>query len=262
MMRALFTSATGMAAQQLHLDVIANNMANINTVGFKRSRADFQDLLYQTLRPAGTTAARGAQVPSGLNVGLGVRPVATATIFTTGTLQKTDNPTDLAIEGDGFFKVLLPDGTVAYTRDGAFKLDVQGRLVTSDGYPLEPEIIIPQDAQTVTVGKDGTVSVLRAGQSTPDEVGQIQLARFVNPSGLQRIGQNLYRPTAASGEPVEGTPGEQGFGTLAQNMLEMSNVQIVDEMVAMIIAQRAYEISAKAIQTSDEMLQIANNLRR
>lgn len=157
---------------------------------------------------------------------------------------------------------MLPDGTVAYSRDGAFKLDVQGRLVTSDGYPLEPEIIIPQDAQTITIGKDGTVSVLRAGQTTPDEVGQIQLARFINPSGLQHLGQNLYKPTAASGEPVEGTPGEQGFGTVAQNMLEMSNVQIVDEMVAMIIAQRAYEISAKAIQTSDEMLNIANNLRR
>jgi flagellar basal-body rod protein FlgG len=262
MMRALFTSATGMAAQQLHLDVIANNLANVNTTGFKRSRADFQDLLYQTIRAAGTTAARGAQVPTGINVGLGVRPIATTSIFTTGALQKTDNPTDLAIEGDGFFKVLLPDGTVADPRDGAFKLDSQGRLVTSDGYPLEPEIIIPQDAQSVVVGKDGTVSVLRAGQSAPDEVGQIQLARFVNPAGLQRIGQNLFRPTAASGDAVEGAPGEQGFGTVAQNMLEMSNVQIVDEMVAMIIAQRAYEISAKAIQASDEMLSIANNLRR
>ena len=262
MIRALHTAAAGMETQQFNIDVISNNLANVNTNGYKTVRPDFEDLLYQTLRPAGAMAAGGAQLPSGLQIGLGARPAATYGLFTTGAIQVTGNPLDLAIEGDGFFKVLLPDGTVAYTRDGALKIDVQGRLVTSDGYPLEPEIIIPQDAQTITIGKDGTVSVLRAGQTTPDEVGQIQLARFINPSGLQHLGQNLYKPTAASGDPVEGAPGEQGFGTVAQNMLEMSNVQIVDEMVAMIIAQRAYEISAKAIQTSDEMLNIANNLRR
>ncbi len=262
MMRALWTSATGMMSQQLNMDVIANNLANVNTTGFKRSRVDFQDLLYQTTRAAGSTAAQGSQVPAGTQVGLGSRPTAILKIHSQGEFQQTDNPLDIAIEGDGFFQVTMPDGSMGFTRDGSLKTDSQGRLVTGDGFVLQPEITIPAESTKVSIGTDGTVTVSIAGQTAPQEVGQIQLARFVNPAGLNNIGRNIVLPTAASGEPIQGTPGRDGLGTLAQGMLERSNVQVVEEMVNMIVAQRAYEINSKAIQAADEMLGIAGGLRR
>lgn len=262
MMRSLWTAGSGMMAQQFNLDTISNNIANVNTTGFKKSRVDFQDLLYQTNKFAGTPVTAGAQVPTGIQLGHGVRTVATQKIFTQGTFKQTDNPLDIVIEGEGFFQVLLPDGTVAYTRDGAFKRDGDGRIVTSDGFTLEPEIIIPEDAVTITVGADGTVSAIRTGQNEPDTIGQIELALFVNSGGLKSHGRNLLLETASSGGKIQGTPGLDGFGALAQNYLEMSNVQVVEEMVNMIVAQRAYESNSKAIQASDDMLQTANNLRR
>jgi len=262
MMRALWTAASGMNGQQYKIDNTANNLANVNTTGFKKSRVDFQDLLYQTVRYAGTPVTAGAQIPTGIQIGHGVRPVATQKLFTQGTFQQTDNPLDLVIEGDGFFQVLLPDGSVRYTRDGAFKRDSDGRLVTSDGFPLEPEIRIDDDALSVNIGSDGTVSVQMAGEDTPVTIAKIQLARFVNPAGLKSEGRNLYAATAASGNPIVGEPGLDGFGNIAQGYLEMSNVQVVEEMVSMILAQRAYETNSKAIQAADEMLQTANNLRR
>lgn len=262
MIRSLWTAATGMAAQQLNIDVISNNLANVNTPGFKKSRVDFQDLLYQTLRTAGTTEAQGSMVPTGIQVGLGTRPAAITRIFSQGDFQQTNNPLDLVIEGDGFFQVLLPNGTTAYTRDGTFKLDSQGRIVTADGYPLDPEITIPAEATSISIGSDGTVSVTMAGQTTPQELGQIQIAKFINPAGLNNLGRNLLAPTAASGEPIVDTPGLNGLGTIAYGFVEMSNVKVVEEMVNMIVAQRAYEVNSKAIQTADDMLSIANNLRR
>lgn len=262
MIRSLFTAATGMAAQQLNIDVISNNLANVNTAGFKKSRVDFQDLLYQTLRPAGTAEAQGVQVPTGVQVGLGTRAAAVTRIFTQGDFQQTENPLDLVIEGDGFFQVLMPSGQVAYTRDGTFKLDAQGRMVTSDGYPLDPEISIPAESTGVSVGADGTVSVLLPNQSAPQELGKINIAKFANPAGLTSLGRNLMQNTAASGDAVIASPGENGLGTLGHGFIEMSNVKVVEEMVNMIVAQRAYEVTSKAIQTSDEMLNIANNLRR
>lgn len=262
MLRSLFIAATGMEAQKLNIDVISNNLANVNTTGFKRSRADFQELIYQNLRNPGATSAEGSQVPSGIQVGLGVKPVAVQKIFEQGDFVKTGNNLDLVIEGDGFFQILMPDGTIAYTRAGAFKLDSEGRIVNSDGYPLEPGITIPADAINITVGADGKVTVLQTGSSTPVEIGQIELARFINPGGLRAIGKNLYLPTASSGEAVTANPGNEGLGTIAQGFVEMSNVNIVEEMVNMIVSQRAYEISSKAVQASDDMLQIANNLRR
>ena len=261
MMRALYTSATGMIAQQFHMDVVANNLANVNTVGFKKSRADFQDLLYQTIRPAGAAVSEGAQAPAPLEVGLGVRPVTTVAQFSTGAFQQTGNNLDVAIEGTGFFKIQTPSG-VAYTRDGSFKLDGQGALVNSDGYKLVPDIRIPDGGQQISIGKDGTVSAIPPGQSEPTVVGQITLARFTNPAGLSHLGGNAFAPSPASGAPVEGTPGAEGLGGLAQGSLEMSNVQIVEEMVNMITAQRAYEVNSKSIQAADDMLQTANNLRR
>ncbi len=261
-MRALWTSASGMAGQQFTIDIIANNLANVNTSGFKKSRVDFQDLLYQTLRFAGTPVTAGAQIPTGIQVGNGVRPVATVKVFSQGTFRQTDNPLDLVIEGDGFFQILLPDGSVAYTRDGAFKKDSEGRIVTSDGFVLEPEIIIPEDAVEVSVGTDGTVSVVRLGDNEPVTVGTIELARFINPAGLRSYGRNLFLATAASGPPIVGQPGLEGFGAVAQGFLEMSNVQVVEEMVNLIIGQRAYDANSKAIQASDDMLNTANNLRR
>ncbi len=262
MMRSVWTAGSGMTAQQFNIDTIANNLANVNTAGFKKSRVDFQDLLYQSVRYAGTPVTQGAQIPTGIQIGHGVRPVATQKIFTQGTFQQTDNPLDLVIEGEGFFQVLMPDGTVAYTRDGAFKMDGEGRLVTSDGFTLEPEILVPSNTVTVSVGTDGTVSAVLDGESEPQNLGSIELVRFVNPAGLQSFGRNLLLATAASGEPIMGTPGLEGFGAIAQGYLEISNVGVVEEMVNMIIAQRAYETNSKAIQASDEMLQTANNLRR
>ncbi|HDM10485.1 MAG: flagellar basal-body rod protein FlgG [Deltaproteobacteria bacterium] len=262
MLRTLWIAASGMEAQELNIDVISNNLANVNTSGFKRSRADFQDLLYETLRLPGAASAAGTRVPTGIQLGHGTRPVAIQKIFLQGDYQHTQNELDMAIEGDGFFQVLQPNGEVAYTRAGAFKLDSEGRIVTSDGFPVEPEISIPNDTTKISIGTDGTVSVLQAGEIESTEVGTIELARFINPAGLKSIGRNLYLPTSASGDAVVGTAGEDGFGTIAQGYLEMSNVSVVEEMVNMIIAQRAYEINSKAIQTADEMLQMANNVKR
>lgn len=262
MMRSLWTAASGMVAQQTKIDTISNNLANVNTTGFKKSRVDFQDLLYQTLKYAGTPSTSGAQVPTGIQIGHGVRTVATQRIFTQGMYQQTDNSLDVVIEGDGFFQVLLPDGSVAYTRDGAFKLDAEGRITTSDGFPIEPEIRIEEDALDLSIGSDGTVTIMRSGESEPERMGEFEIVRFVNAAGLKSAGSNLFTATAASGNPMMGSPGLDGFGTLSQNFLEMSNVQVVEEMVNMIVSQRAYETNSKAIQASDDMLQTANNLRR
>lgn len=262
MIRSLWTAASGMQAQSASIDVISNNLANVNTTGFKRSRADFQDLLYETMQPAGTSAAGDGQVPTGIQIGHGTRLVATQKVFLQGDFQNTQNELDMAIEGEGFFQIVQANGDIAYSRAGNFKIDSEGRLVTPDGLLMEPEITIPTDALAVSIATDGTVSVLQPGQSEPSEVGTVELARFVNPAGLDSIGRNLYLKTAASGEATTGTPGEDGFGTLAQGYLEMSNVSVVDEMVNMITAQRAYEINSKAIQAADEMLQAANNLKR
>lgn len=262
MIRSLYTAATGMQAQQLNMDVTANNLANVNTTGFKKSRVDFQDLLYQTLRSAGANQAQGVQVPTGIQVGLGTRPAAVQKIFGQGDFQKTDGKLDMVIEGDGFFQVMMPSGDLAYTRDGSFKVDGQGKIVTSDGYALQPEISLPAEATDISIGEDGTVSVNMPGQNEPQELGQIQLVKFLNPAGLMSQGRNLFTTTAASGEPVTGTAGQDGLGTIAQGFIEMSNVKVVEEMVNMIVAQRAYEVNSKSIQSADEMLTIANNLRR
>ena len=262
MIRSLWTSATGMQAQALNLDVISNNLANVNTSGFKKSRAEFQDLLYETIQPAGTSSSQDTQVPAGIQLGHGTRPSTVLKIFSQGDMENTKNELDLAIEGDGFFQIIMPNGETGFTRDGAFKLDSSGRVVNSDGFALEPEITIPTDAVTISVGMDGTVSVLQAGESAPSEIGTIELARFVNPSGLISLGKNLFITSEASGDEMVGTAGEDGLGTLAQGFLEMSNVSVVDEMVNMITAQRAYETNSKVIKTADEMLQIASNVKR
>jgi flagellar basal-body rod protein FlgG len=251
-----------MQAQTINIDVISNNLANVNTSGFKRSRADFQDLLYENLRAAGVASSGGTQVPTGIQLGQGARPVATQKIFLQGDYQNTQNELDMAIEGDGFFQILQPNGEIAYTRAGAFKMDSNGRIVTSDGFSMEPEISVPTDSIAISIGTDGTVSVLQAGETEAVEIGTIQLSRFVNPAGLTSIGRNLYLSTTASGDAIPGTAGENGFGTIAQGYLEMSNVSVVDEMVNMIAAQRAYEINSKTIQAADEMLQMANNVKR
>jgi len=262
MMRGLWSAASGMAAQQTNIDVIANNLANVNTTGFKASRADFQDLLYQTVQVAGATASDGSQVPTGIQVGLGTRCAGIQKIFSVGDLKQTGNPLDVAIEGDGFFQVMTSSGAMAYTRDGALKVDGTGRIVTNDGSVFQPELAIPAEAVSISISQDGTISVLLPDQSEPQQLGQIQLAKFLNPAGLTAVGHNLFLPTAASGEAITGSPGTTGFGTLMQGSLEMSNVRIIDEMVNLIIAQRAYEVNSKAIQASDEMLQMANSLRR
>jgi flagellar basal-body rod protein FlgG len=262
MIRALFTAATGMQAQQLNLDTISNNLANVNTSGFKKNRVDFQDLLYQTLRTPGTRVATGAEVPTGIQVGHGTRPVATQKLWSQGNFQQTENPMDLVIEGDGFFQLNRPDGTIAYTRAGAFKRDSQGQIVNSDGYLLQPALRIPDDTLSISIASDGTVSVTTAAQAAPQQLGQIELARFVNPAGLNAIGKNLFLPTAASGQPQTGNAGGQGFGSLNQGFLEMSNVSVVEEMVQMIAAQRAFEVNSKAIKSADEMLAIANAVAR
>ena len=262
MIRSLWISASGMAAQQVNLDVISNNLANINTVGFKRSRADFQDLLYQNVKSAGVASGVGTQSPTGIQLGSGVRPVAVQKLFIQGDFQQTESELDVAIEGDGFFQITKPDGQLAYTRAGSFKKDNDGRVVSSDGYPLEPSVAIPSNATKVTISSDGIVSAEVSGSLTPTNIGKMELARFVNPSGLNSIGKNLFLPTASSGDPITGLPGQDGFGTLSQGYLESSNVNIAEEMINMIIGQRAYEINSKSIQTADEVLQTANNLRR
>jgi flagellar basal-body rod protein FlgG len=234
----------------------------VNTSGFKKSRAEFQDLLYETLLPAGTASSQDTEIPAGIQLGHGTRPSTVLKIFSQGNMENTQNELDLAIEGDGFFQITLPNGETAYTRDGAFKLDSDGRIVNSDGFTMEPELAIPSDAMSISVGLDGTVSVLQAGESIPSEIGTIELARFINPAGLISMGKNLFMPSEASGNEVIGTAGEDGMGTLAQGFLEMSNVSVVDEMVNMITAQRAYESNSKAIQAADDMLQLANNVKR
>ncbi|HUO44434.1 MAG TPA: flagellar basal-body rod protein FlgG [Burkholderiales bacterium] len=255
MIRSLWIAKTGMDAQQTQLDVISNNLANVSTNGFKRARAVFEDLLYQTIRQPGAQSSQQTQIPSGLQIGTGVEPVATERIFTQGNLQQTGNSLDIAINGQGFFQVLLPDGTTAYTRDGSFQLNSQGQVVTASGYPLQPQVTIPNNAQTITIGKDGTVSVLQAGQATPTQVGTIQLANFINPAGLQGMGENLYLETASSGTPTVGQPAANGLGSLSQGYVETSNVNVVEELVNMIQTQRAYEINSKAVQTADQMLE-------
>ncbi|MEK7773965.1 MAG: flagellar basal-body rod protein FlgG [Deltaproteobacteria bacterium] len=262
MIKALWTASTGMEAQQFNIDVIAHNLANVNTTGFKKSRADYQDLLYQEMKSAGASSSPSTIVPTGIQIGQGVRLVSTEKVFIQGNFKQTDGNLDLAIEGDGFFQVTKPDGQPAYTRTGELKLDNEGRLVTSDGYVLNPQITIPSDALTVTVSADGIVSVTQPGQTSTTAVGNIELSRFINPSGLQPIGKNLYVTTTASGDAATGTPGSSGLGTISQGFLEMSNVSVVEEMVNMIAAQRAYELNSKAIQTTDEMLQTANSMKR
>lgn len=260
MIRSLWIAKTGLDAQQTNLDVIANNLANVSSNGFKRSRAVFEDLLYQTLRQPGAQSSEQTQIPTGLQVGTGVRPVATERIHTQGNLQQTGNSFDLAVNGQGFFQVLMPDGTSAYTRDGSFHVDAQGGLVTSNGFHLQPAITIPASAQKVTIGADGVVTATIQGQTAAQTIGTLQLANFINPAGLQSLGQNLYGETPASGTPQSGTPGSNGLGLLQQGYVETSNVNVVEELVSMIQAQRAYEINSKAIQTSDQMLQKLSQL--
>lgn len=264
MMRALWSAASGMKAQQAHMDIVAHNIANVNTHGGKKVRAEFQDLVYQTLREAGAQNGADSQYPTALQIGLGTRVAATQRIFTQGALQTTDNPTDIGIQGEGFFQVTLPDGSTAYTRDGTWKLDGNRRMVTTDGYLLPGVEAIPPNApsESITISGDGRVSCRVTNGGGQQDVGQITLARFVNPAGLTSIGKNLFVVSDASGEAIESTPGIDGAGTLTQGTLEMSNVQIVEEMVEMIVSQRAYESNSKAITTSDSMLEIANTLKR
>ncbi len=261
MIRALWTASSGMQSQQVNMDVIANNLANVNSSGFKKSRADFQDILYQTNRVAGTST-NGGEVPTGVQIGLGSRVAAVQKVFTTGDFQQTENELDVAIEGPGFFQVSLPDGSDAYTRSGALKKDSTGRLVTSDGYPLIPEVVIPENTTSIAISESGRVEVMLDGENEATEVGNIQLVRFGNPGGLNSLGRNMYAETSTTGAPVPGTPGEDGFGTLTQGFLEGSNVNIMEEMVNMIAGQRAYEVNSKAIKTADEMLQMTSGLVR
>ncbi|MGQ7248679.1 flagellar basal-body rod protein FlgG [Halomonas sp. V046] len=254
MIKSLWTAKTGLESQQVKLDVISNNLANVSTNGFKQSRAVFEDLLYQNLRQPGAQNNVQDRLPSGMQVGSGVRPVATERLHTQGGLEATQNSRDLAINGKGFFQVLMPDGTTAFTRDGSFQLDENGQMVSANGYPVEPAIIIPDNALSVSIGEDGIVSVTQPGTSESDEIGQITLSTFVNATGLQSLGGNLYAETSSSGPRNEGIPGMNGAGRLLQGYVETSNVNVVEEMVSMIETQRAYEINSKAVQTSDEML--------
>lgn len=260
MIRALWTAATGMEAQQLNMDVIANNLSNVNTTGFKKSRADFQELLYQSTKIPGSSTSVDTESPTGIQVGLGCRTAAVQKIFTVGDFQRTGNELDMGIEGRGFFQVQLPNGESAYTRAGAFKKDSTGRIVTSDGYPLYPEIIIPENASAISIGEDGTVEVLLDNDTAGTQIGNIELVLFSNMAGLESIGRNLFVETAVSGSPVSSIPGEDGIGTISQGFLEGSNVNIMEEMVNMIAGQRAYEINSKAIKTADEMVQMTNNM--
>ncbi|CDZ78138.1 Distal rod protein [Legionella massiliensis] len=255
---ALWVSKTGLDAQDQHIATIANNLANVNTTGFKKGRAVFEDLIYQNFSQAGAQSTQTTEIPTGINMGSGVHLVATQKIFTEGNTLNTQNPFDVAIMGKGFFQVLLPDGTQAYTRDGTFQISQQGQLVTANGFVIQPPINIPQQALNVTIGQDGTVSVLVAGSTTPTQLGSIQLSDFINPAGLQPMGQNLFLPTVASGAAQLDNPGNSGLGTLMQGSLEASNVNVVEELVNMIQAQRSYEINAKGIQTVDNMLQYLN----
>lgn len=254
MIRSLWIARTGLDAQQTSLDVIANNLANTSTNGFKRARAVFEDLLYQTIRQPGAQSSQSTQIPSGLQLGTGAQPISTARIHTQGSLQQTGNDLDVAINGAGFIQVLLPDGTTAYTRDGSFQKDNQGQLVTANGYPVQPNITIPADALTVTISNDGVVSVTQPGSSAVTQVGTMQVATFINVGGLQSIGENLFLETASSGAPTPSTPGSNGSGYLNQRYVETSNVNVAEELVSMIQTQRAYELNSKVVSTSDQML--------
>jgi flagellar basal-body rod protein FlgG len=251
-----------MDAQQTNIDNVAHNLANVNTTGFKKARVEFEDLVYQQVKVPGTPTTTSTETPIGLELGLGTRAVATARDFATGNLQTTNGPLDLAIEGAGFFQVTLADGTIAYTRAGAFHLNQQGQVVTAEGYPMEPAITIPQNATSISISKEGVVSVAIAGQQAPQQVGTIQLATFQNPAGLEALGSNFYKVTTASGEATTAAPGADGLGTVAQGFLEQSNVSIVEEMINMILGQRAYEANSRVVRTADEMLQQVNNLAR
>jgi flagellar basal-body rod protein FlgG len=262
MIRALYTAASGMNAQQANIDNVAHNLANVNTTGYKKSRVEFEDLVYQEMRAAGSAASAATEAPIGLEVGLGTRAVATARNFSSGNLRSTAAPLDLAIEGDGFFQVSLPNGTTGYTRSGSFHMDAQGLLVTSEGYSLQPQITIPGNAVSVSISKDGIVSATVAGQSAAQQLGTIEIASFPNMGGLRPLGGNLFAPTTASGEPETGAPGTDARGTLAQGFLEDSNVSVVEEMVNMIIGQRAYEANSRVVKAADEMLTQVNNLIR
>jgi flagellar basal-body rod protein FlgG len=256
---ALWIAKTGLDAEQTRMATISNNLANVNTTGFKRDRAVFEDLIYQNVRQVGASSTETTELPSGLAIGTGVRTVATQKLHTQGNIQQTNNSFDVAVQGSGFFQILHPDGTVVYSRDGSFSLDQNGQIVTANGYPLEPSITVPPNTMSVTIGSDGTVSALVAGDTTPSQIGTINLVQFINPTGLEAIGQNLYRQSAASGDPQEGTPGLDGLGTLIQGALESSNVNVVEELVNMIETQRAYEMNSKAISTTDQMLAYVTN---
>lgn len=261
-MQSLYTASTGMLAMQTQIDTTANNISNVNTIGFKKSRAEFADLMYHVMEYAGTSTSDTTKSPTGIEVGLGVRPTAINKIFSEGSLKQTDNQLDIAITGQGFFKMELPDGTEVYTRNGAFKIDSNGTVVNSDGYVLTPQIVIPPDAINVSIGTDGTVSVVQSGQTQATVIGQISTTNFINPAGLHSMGDNLYIDTDSSGQPVEGTPGIDGLGLLRQGFVELSNVELVVELTDLITGQRAYDANSKVITTSDEMLQTVNSLKR
>ena len=258
MNQALWIAKTGLDAQQTRMSVISNNLANVNTTGFKQDRAVFEDLLYQTIRQPGAQSSTSTQLPSGLMLGTGVRTVATEKSHTQGNIVQTGNALDMAIQGRGFFQVLMPEGDIGYTRDGTFQIDSNGQMVMSNGYPLEPAITIPSEAQSITIGSDGSVSVLQAGQTAASIVGNVQLADFINPTGLQPVGENLFKETSASGSVTTGTPGQTGLGAVTSGALETSNVNVVTELINMIETQRAYEMNSKAISTADQMLQYAS----
>ncbi|PAF47846.1 flagellar basal-body rod protein FlgG [Helicobacter sp. 12S02634-8] len=262
MMRSLYTATTGMLGQQLQIDTTSNNIANVNTTGYKKQRAEFNDLFYQVLQYAGTATSETTLSPTGIEVGLGVRPGAVSKMFSQGSPKETDNNLDVAITGKGFFQIQLPDGSVAYSRSGSFKLDDGGNIVTAEGYMLLPQITVPQDATQINIGTDGTVSVVQGNQGTSNVLGQIEIAHFINPAGLHALGDNLYINTNASGDPIVGIAGNEGLGQLRQGFVELSNVKLVEEMTDLITGQRAYEANSKSIQTADAMLQTVNNLKR
>ena len=262
MIRSLYTAATGMVAQQTQIDVTSHNIANVNTIGYKKQRAEFADLFYQVNEYAGISSSDTSISPTGIEVGLGARPTAITKQFTQGNFKETGNNLDMAITGNGFFQLQMPDGTLGYTRNGAFKIDGQGQIVNSDGYKLIPEITVPETTISVSIGTDGIVSAVQAGETEPTQIGQIELANFINPAGLHSLGDNNYVNTVASGDAILGTAGLEGLGQIKQGFVEMSNVQLVEEMTDLITGQRAYEANSKAITTSDEMLQTVNQLKR
>ncbi len=262
MMQSLYTASTGMLGMQTQIDTTANNIANVNTIGFKKSRAEFADLMYGVMEYAGTATSDTTKSPTGIEVGLGTRPTAVNKIFSEGSLKQTDNQLDIAITGRGFFKLELPDGTEVFSRNGAFKVDDNGTIVNSDGYRLTPEIVVPQDATNINIGTDGIVTVVQPGQTEATQIGQVTLTNFINPAGLHSMGDNLYVETDSSGQPIEGVPGIDGLGNLRQGFVELSNVELVVGLTDLITGQRAYDSNSKVITTSDEMLQTTNNLKR